>query len=852
MLVHGEGRAPCDVMLVSEKPGYDEIKTGRPFTGQAGRLLNWFLDEAGLSRKDMFITNVLRQLPKSQNKIEQWEIDRDTPYLLREIERVRPKFIFAAGATAIRWFYGPGFDVSVHHGFKIGEDVLRLMPKNFRAEILPGLHPAHALHEPDLIPQIQEDFNKFATWMSKGIVPKVSDPFAGREMYRLLTDKDEWMVDSVLRRPEIAVDTEGTAKDPICLSFSEKAGEGWVVWFDEHSQKLLDKLRRIFTRKKLILHNSMWDLDVLRAVGIEGFDFEDTMVMSYNLCNLPQRLKALAYRLCGMTMEDYTDIVGPIERDLQIDWLIEQAKKKWPASEPILVPDEKRKGSLRIKKPQSLNNYLDRLLRDALNNEELDIKERWGNIDEAILDPLFKTVGNLPVATLRNVPRERAIYYAGRDADATIRLYSCHLSERIRKLQLDATFRMDMDVVPMANHMQSMGLPLNIRKAEELDEAFEGEQGRIRQRIKQLVGIRINPESPPDCSRLLFDQLRLTSLKKTKTGANSTNEKAIESLREAHPVVPLILDHRELNKMRTSFIQVFVRKAKDDPHSRVRCNLRVTRVASGRFSATDPNLLAVPVTSDRGIMMRHLFEAPDGYVFGSWDLEGAEMRVFAHESEEPELLKAFRDPNSPNVHLAAARDIFGVKIEDVTPTQKAGAKRVNFGVITGITGQGLLDQFRLYNIPGYSEDDCDEMISEWYKARPKAYRYLLWCRAQARRDGYIRCMWGRYRYLHGIWSPIPKLVAEAERQSHSHRIQSGAQGVLKMAMKQMWGYRDVLKETCDAEPVLQIHDEVLWLLREENVKEMDVLMKNLMTKTVKLKVPVKASGSWSKTWGGAK
>lgn len=857
-MIRGEGPSG-GLMLVGEKPGFEEVKVGRSFVGQNGRLLNWFLDGAGLKRRDVYTTNVLKQLPKSQQEITVEEIERDTPALLEEIDRVKPKYIYAAGQTAVKWFFGPGFDVDMYHGFDPQSSSIRKLPSSVKA-IMPGYHPVHALHDQDLIPYIQEDFNTFGKLSEGGRLTRSVDQWPDATYKRLSNDDILELEDIVFNQPYLSIDTEGTKEDPICLSLCNEEGSGYVIWFDLNSRLLVQHLMNLIRRcdTLVVLHNSMWDLEVLAAVGIEEFHFVDTMVMAY-LCNeVSQGLKSLSFRHCGMVMEDYQDVVGPYTRRLQLEFLHDMSKIDWGKSEPVLLIE---KGKQRIKQPQSLNNYINRILIDLdKKHGDLDIKKRWSGIDENVLAPLQDRRGEstLPEATLRDVPIEKAVYYAGRDADATLRLYLRHLLPATRKLRLQGTLDLDMGAIPMFNRMQRNGIPANVQYFKDLTDELQSAQGKIRFKIENMVGRSINPESSQQVAELLFDDLGLISHKKTKAGRPSTNEKAVESLRDVHPVVPLILDHREMDKLRTSFCAVIIKKAEKDDDHVVRGKINTTRVSSGRPSMQDPNLLAIPVRTKLGQKIRHGFIAPDGEMFYGADLSQIEMRYMADESEDPNLIRMFNE--GADIHSITAARMFG--LPDALPKDKGGsvdellhrypAKRVAFGVITGITGAGLLDQFRLNNLTTYDEDDCDGMIKEWFKMYGKVQRYMLWCRQQARRDGYVRDRWGRYRILHGIWSPIPKLVAEAERQSHSHKIQGGAQGIEKLAMAELWEYRFDLRNELGAEPILQIYDELVWLVKEDLVKTLHNLVLQVLCNVVKLKVPVKAAGHWSKTWGGLK
>ena len=200
--------------------------------------------------------------------------------------------------------------------------------------------------------------------------------------------------------------------------------------------------------------------------------------------------------------------------------------------------------------------------------------------------------------------------------------------------------------------------------------------------------------------------------------------------------------------------------------------------------------------------------------------------------------------------------MFGIRPEDVTKSQRYGAKRTGFGVITGITGHGLLDQFRIEGITEYDEDDCDYFIKKWLDVRRKVKEYMSKCRAEAKRYGYVtESIGGRRRYLPGVHSCDNRIREEALRQTHSHKISSGAQAIMKKSMIEMWKFsREINKEYGEGSVkwLLQIHDEAIAEIKEGLEKVLDPVIKSIMATTVRLKVPVKSSSGFAKKWGELK
>jgi DNA polymerase-1 len=457
----------------------------------------------------------------------------------------------------------------------------------------------------------------------------------------------------------------------------------------------------------------------------------------------------------------------------------------------------------------------------------------------------------MPVATLNDVPPDEAVAYAARDADATLRIYP-KLWDRIVAMGLEGCYRMDMAVIPVVERMQATGMAVDVGHFERLGHELLHHMDVIRGDISVMTGFDINPGSG-DQTAMLLAALNLFSdrPKMTMGGSReSTNDKVLESLRLAHPVIPLILDWREMAKLRNSFCLTLPGAVDGD--GRIRCNLRITRVSSGRLSATGPNLLAIPVRTPLGRRIREGFVAPPDCVLGDWDLDQIEMRQLAHESEDPTLCALFN--RGEDIHRQTGAYVFGKNPQDVTTEERYAAKRIGFGVITGITEVGLAEQMALAGATGWPEDRCKEVIDEWFGVYPGARSYLEACRAEARRNGYVRDMWGRIRYLPGVHSEIPRIREEALRQSHSFKISAGAQGTLKRAMAVIWRDMRALWPEIKAfrlEPLLQVHDELLFELTDDKFlrEYWDALVVDRLCNTTKYRVPIKAKGGYAANWG---
>jgi DNA polymerase-1 len=428
----------------------------------------------------------------------------------------------------------------------------------------------------------------------------------------------------------------------------------------------------------------------------------------------------------------------------------------------------------------------------------------------------------------------------------------------------------------MVDRMQAVGMEIDRPYLQWLSTDLERRMLEVHTQIRQQFGVWINPNSGEQVADLLFRPVEeggygLVATKQTKgrvdpeTGnvigrRGSTQDKVLEGLRNEHQIVPLILEYRGLNKAKTSFVDVAIRRAvKEGDRWVVHCLFRITRVSSGRLSATGPNLMAV-MGGELGAEIRRGYIAGEGYEFVEWDLNQVEMRVMASESGDEFLVSMI--VNDEDIHAGTADKMF--KLGLTRPYRKSmvgkkhrdPAKRTGFGVITGIQAPGLVDQMRLQGII-VSEDEAAKWIEDWLGACPGVVDYMHQCHREAMAYGFVRDWTGRVRYLPGIHSPFRHVRAEAGRQSHSHKIQGGAQGLMKIGMAAI--DNDILpywhSKGVDVEPVLQIHDALMLKRRkgmsEADKAEMDAQVRAAMFAAAPagFKVPLDAGTVSADNWG---
>lgn len=663
----------------------------------------------------------------------------------------------------------------------------------------------------------------------------------------------------------IGIDTEGVPSNPWSIQVSMSSGTGLVLRCSQPDfavgiaaiQKAVDR------GAEVVLHNGLYDLEMCRVMGLDLFDARlfDTMYAAYIMRVEPQGLKPLAYRWTGIRMASYDETVGPIGLELQLDYLGRVlGHGSWSKPEPRI--EYGNDGSTRLYTPQPVVRRAESILVDYYSGKldksgaATDPYKRWRKVDRDLREEIEAVLGPMPIGTLADIPLERAVYYAGRDPDATRRLRNRLLPE-LRLRRLDRLMQDGMDVLPIFEQMQYSGMPADRRYFERLSSRMWDRMCELQSRIshRYFQGRPFNPASADQVATLMRRRGLVGEKRSRKTGKMSTAKKSIEHLRYTDDAMSDVITWREHQKIRDAFCTpVLDRIPRGVDVYPVRCNIKITRVTSRRISASDPNLTAIPVRNELGKEVRDGYIAPEDYVFGSWDLSAAEMRVMAGLSRDPLLMQFFLDKRDP--HAETASRIFGIPLSEVKELEhRYPAKRAAFGIVTNIAGPGLLDQLRMFGCNGWDEDSCDRLIKEWLKIYKGVAKFLSDCKDEVREKGVIYDHWGMPRYLPGVWSDDRKVRGEAERAASSHKIQGGAQGMIQRSMAWLRPYIRALRSAgVDVKWTLQIHDSVMFTLPRDMWDVINPLVLEALTQhhDMDLGIPMDAKASMAQSWGALK
>lgn len=400
-----------------------------------------------------------------------------------------------------------------------------------------------------------------------------------------------------------------------------------------------------------------------------------------------------------------------------------------------------------------------------------------------------------------------------------------------------ATVLTDIEI-PLASVLVAMereGVKLDIDGIKAFGEKISEKAEKISREIYEYAGYEFNIGSPKQLGSVLFEKLKLSSAKKTKTGY-STNAEVLESLMDKHPIIPLITEYRALTKLQNTYVTGLLKVVGDD--GRVHSTFKQTETRTGRISSAEPNIQNIPVRTPLGREMRRFFTAKDGYLLVDADYSQIELRVLAHISGDEIMKKAFLD--GVDIHTVTASQVFNQPIEWVTPDLRSKAKAVNFGIVYGIGA------FSLSKDIGVSMTKASEYIRAYLSKYSGIAHYMDKTVAKARHDGYVETMFGRRRYIKELAAKNKNLQSFGERVAKNTPIQGTAADIIKIAMIRV--YNRLRESKLDAKLILQVHDELIVEAKEDCADKVAALLKEEMENAVKLTVPMTVDVNIGKTW----
>jgi len=435
------------------------------------------------------------------------------------------------------------------------------------------------------------------------------------------------------------------------------------------------------------------------------------------------------------------------------------------------------------------------------------------------------------------VDAETAARLFGPEA-AALGLLRGHLAPELERQGLTHLYQdVEVPLAPILAEMELAGVALDIGVLSGLSAELKERISAAEAEINQIAGYSINVNSPLQLQKLLFEELGLSSGRKTTTGKVSTDSTVLESLREAHPVVALVLEYRQLTKLKSTYIDALPGLV-DPTDGRVHTSFNQTVAATGRLSSSDPNLQNIPIRTELGRRIRRAFIPRAGNVLLSADYSQIELRVLAHLSGDPALVEAFGEGH--DIHAVTASVVFNVPLPEVTHDQRRAAKVANFGVLYGLSASGLQRDL------GMPLDEAKQFIAAYFGRFASVRAFLETIKSDAYRTGYVETIMGRRRYLQDLRAANPMLRSAAERMAINMPFQGSNADIMKVAMVAI--RRRMRDAGMRSQMVLQVHDELVFDVLPDELDALAPVIKGEMRDAVELRVPVGVDVKVGKNW----
>ncbi len=481
-----------------------------------------------------------------------------------------------------------------------------------------------------------------------------------------------------------------------------------------------------------------------------------------------------------------------------------------------------------------------------------------------VIDPASKNLGLKPMAeallgikmamiqsligkgkeqrTMAEVSVQEAAPYAAADAEVVLQLMPI-LKRKLKELGTEHILaELEIPLIPVLIEMEYKGIKLDSSFLKGMSRKLTARLGEIEEEIYQLVGYRFNINSTQQLSRALFETLRLpqpSQGKKTVSGHFSTAADVLEEMQGIHPVIDLILENRELSKLKSTYVDALPSSMNPVTH-RIHTSFNQTGTVTGRLASAAPNLQNIPTRTEIGRQVRTAFVADQGMVLLSVDYSQIELRIVAHMAQDEGMLNAFRE--NQDIHAATAAAIYGCDIQSVTKEMRRHAKAINFGLLYGMSPFGLSRSANL------SRKDAAEFVNAYFTRFPGVKRFLDGIRMQAANDGFVETMMGRKRYFPNLGRQMNHLVRDREeREAINAPVQGTAADILKIAMIQL--PEALAQAGLKSKILLQVHDELLLECPSEELDAARKIVKSVMESAVALSIPLLTEARSGVNWG---
>lgn len=823
-VVNGYGpTTTAKIVLVGEAPGSDENNIGIPFVGKAGKLLDKILFKVGINRKEVFITNSIRCIPKApppQNvrEPEPDELIACSEYLEKELLEIKPNVIVPMGNTALRVILGQrGVNITKKRGIEIWSE-------KYNCKVIPTFHPAAILRNPQHEGITIQDFQRIKLASeSKEVAKKNIGQYTTIDTLELLDS----LVEKLLNVDAFAYDIETTSLDwktgkILCIAFTWKEGTGCVVPLTRYSGRPEEhtEIKERKVRKKV---DGVWIQSEPKKVEVKK-----TVIVDEYFPYWEDKQAIVLEKLRTILKSDVKKIAHNGKFDVK--FLI---KNNLPVN----------------------NFYFDTMLAHHLIDENAvnshGLKEcTWvytdmGGYDQPIEDWFKEKRIPEKKRNYAHLPADLLYKYNCMDTDATFRLF-LQFEPKLEQEHVDGLFfRLIMPLTKTLTQAEIDGVQIDIDYLAKLKIDLSESLQKIEKEIKMKVGDdKFNLNSTPQLRKLLFDDLKLPSLKQTKKNQDATDEEVLIELAKMHEIPKMILDCRKLEKLLGTYISG-IEEAMDEEH-RIHTTYLIHGTVTGRLASREPNLQNIPRDDLR---IKKLFVARPSWKIAEFDYGQAEFRHWANYSQDQKMIADIMMSDASkgvvDIHKLTAASVLGIPVEKVTKPQRQQAKGVVFGLMYGRGAKSLAEEF------GISENEANQIIRVFFGKYPQAKKWLEEAIKTVKIHKQIRNVFGRVRRLPGIDSMEGDLRADAERQSLNSPIQSASSDMNNNAANRI--YLKLRESNLHGILCLLVHDSLLYEIPENELYETVNIIKNEMERPIEgVSVPMVVEIKVGTRWGELK
>ncbi len=741
-----------------------------------------------------------------------------------------------------------GIKILEKSGFE-ADDVIATLAKS---ALIQGLHTVVVTSDKDLLQLVNKDTEIFSPYKDEGVIydeKMVGERFGVKPQQ--IADLISLMGDSVDNIPGIPGIGEKTASSLIKEfgSLDNLLANTGKISKDKLRESVQESVKQIKLNKELAMLCEDVDL---------GLSPEDLKIGEPNLKELSRIFKHLEFKkfLKEINLENEPHVDSKLETwgQKELKKFIETKQELFLSGEGtdnlVFYHDEKflslDKAAPELKKiladskikkaSHDLKKIKVALAKEGFALEGLHFDTM---IAAYLLNPSQSNYG-LEAVALDHLDKfsSREKLISAQEALSLIKDLKPKLEDELKDKKLDKLFYdTEMPLVEVLAEMESLGIKLDLNLLESLSKELEKKLAKLTKDIYETSGTEFNINSPKQLRVVLFDQLKLPVIKKTKTGP-STDEDVLKKLADKHKLPALLLEYRLLNKLKTTYIDVLPELA-DPATGRIHTSFNQTGTETGRLSSSNPNLQNIPIKTGIGAEIRKAIIAggKENYLI-SCDYSQVDLRILAHLSQDEHLIHAFK--KGMDIHKATAALIYGVKESEVDDQMRDRAKRVNFGIVYGLTAYGLSRDL------GVALDEAQSFIDAYFSRYPGVKEYIDKQIKLCQKEGFVTTILARRRYIPEINSKNQAIRQFAERQAVNTPIQGSASDLIKLAMIDI--DREIKKKELKSRMVLQIHDELLFDLPKTELHVLVNLARERMENVLKLDVPIRVDIKNGHNW----